>query len=83
MTTLDPGVPGRRRGWIGRSAKKKGRRTEEEKTLSVPEAGWRYFRLSKNGSYAAADRGDIPTIRIGKLRRVPVNAMERMLETAR
>lgn len=52
------------------------------KTISVPEAGKIYFGLSKNGSYLAAQRGDIPTIRIGKLLRVPVVALERMLETA-
>jgi hypothetical protein len=38
-------------------------------TLSVPEAGKRYFGLSRNGSYDAAARGDIPTIRIGRLLR--------------
>ena len=54
----------------------------ETKTLSVPEAGKRYFGLSRNGSYEAARRGDLPTIRIGKLLRVPVAALERMLETA-
>jgi hypothetical protein len=50
------------------------------KTLSVPEAGWEYFRLSRNASYAAAARGDLPTIRIGKLLRVPVVALEAMLK---
>jgi Helix-turn-helix domain len=54
----------------------------EPKTLSVPEAGARYFGLSRNASYEAAKRGDIPTIRIGKLLRVPVRAMERMLDEA-
>ena len=49
-------------------------------TMSVPEAGKKYFGLSRNGSYDAADRGDIPTIRVGKLRRVPVRLMERMLD---
>ena len=48
-------------------------------TLSVPEAGKRYFDLSRNASYAAAARGEIPTLRIGKLLRVPVRALERML----
>jgi len=52
------------------------------KTLSVPEAGRRYFGLSRNGSYAAAARGEIPTIRIGKLLLVPIQAMERLLEKA-
>ena len=49
-------------------------------TMSVPEAGKRYFGLSKNGSYAAAERGDLPTIRIGKLLRVPVRQLERLLD---
>lgn len=50
-----------------------------EKTLSVPEAGKRYFGLGKNASYDAAHRGEIPTIRIGSRLRVPVVALERML----
>jgi hypothetical protein len=49
------------------------------KTLSVPEAGWEYYRLSRNASYAAAARGDIPTIKIGKLLRVPIRALEQKL----
>jgi hypothetical protein len=52
-------------------------------TISVPLAGERYFGLSRNGSYAAAARGEIPTIRIGRLLRVPVRVLERMLDTAR
>jgi hypothetical protein len=51
-------------------------------TLSVPEAGRKYFGLSRNGSYDAAARGDIPVIRIGRLRRVPVRALEAMLDRA-
>jgi hypothetical protein len=49
------------------------------KTLTVPEAGKEYFGLSRNGSYAAAQRGDIPTIKIGKLLRVPIRALEERL----
>jgi hypothetical protein len=57
--------------------------TTEEKTLSVPEAAERYFIIkSKGGSYAAAHRGDIPTIRIGRRIRVPVRALEKMLDNA-
>ena len=52
------------------------------KTISVPEAGKEYFYLGRNASYAAVQRGDIPTIRIGRLLRVPVIALERMLEEA-
>jgi len=49
-------------------------------TITVPEAGKKYFNLSRDASYAAAQRGDIPTIRVGRLLRVPVQAMERMLD---
>ena len=49
-------------------------------TISVPEAGRRYFGLSRNGSYLAAARGELPTVRIGRLLRVPVRALERMLD---
>jgi hypothetical protein len=50
------------------------------KTLSVPAAGKEYFNLSPASSYAAAARGQLPTIRIGRALRVPVVALERMLE---
>ncbi len=56
--------------------------TEKPKTMSVPDAGRVYYDLSKNASYAAAQRGDIPIIRIGRLLRVPVAAMERRVEGA-
>jgi hypothetical protein len=52
-------------------------------TLSVPEAGKRYFDLSRNAAYEAAKRGDLPTIKIGKLLRVPVRALEQMLDSAK
>jgi hypothetical protein len=55
---------------------------EEAKTLSVPVAGRRYFDLGKNASYEAAKRGEIPVIKIGSRLRVPVVALERMLEQA-
>ena len=51
-------------------------------TITVPEAGAKYFGLSRDASYAAAQRGDIPTIRIGRLLRVPVRAMERLLDSS-
>ena len=51
-----------------------------EKTISVPEAGRRYFDLCRGASYEAAKRGDIPAIRIGRLLRVRVRALERMLD---
>jgi excisionase family DNA binding protein len=51
-------------------------------TISVVEAGRKYFGLSRGASYQAAERGEIPTIRVGRLLRVPVRAMERMLDAA-
>jgi hypothetical protein len=57
-------------------------KTPQPQTLSVPEAGKKYFGLSRNGSYDAARRGEIPTIPVGRLLRVPVRLMERMLDTA-
>jgi hypothetical protein len=57
--------------------------SDDTKTLDVPEAGRRYFNLSRGGSYAAAKRGDIPVVKIGRLLRVPVVALERMLAGAK
>jgi hypothetical protein len=51
-------------------------------TLSVPQAGKQYFGLSRNAAYEAAARGDLPVIRIGRLLRVPVRALEKMLDRA-
>lgn len=51
-------------------------------TMSVPEAGAKYFDLCRNSAYDAAARGQIPTIKIGRLLRVPVRAMERLLDQA-
>jgi excisionase family DNA binding protein len=48
-------------------------------TYEVPEAG-ALIGLSRNGSYDAANRGEIPTIKIGRLLKVPKAAFHRMLE---
>jgi excisionase family DNA binding protein len=50
------------------------------KTLTVAEAGARYFGLCRASSYAAVQRGEIPVIKIGRLLRVPVAALERMMQ---
>ena len=47
----------------------------------VPEAG-ALLGLNKNAAYAAAKRGDFPTIKIGKLIRVPKAAFHQMLDRA-
>ena len=49
--------------------------------LTIPEAA-RILGLGRNSAYEAAARGEIPTIRIGRLLRVPVRALERMLDDA-
>ena len=46
---------------------------------SVPEAG-RLLGLSRNGSYEAAKRREIPTIKVGRLLLVPKVAFHRMLD---
>jgi hypothetical protein len=48
-------------------------------TNSVPEVGRICFDLSRNGSYAAAARGEIPTIKVGRLLKVPTSALRRRL----
>jgi excisionase family DNA binding protein len=52
------------------------------RTISVPEAGKAYLGLSRGAAYQAAAAGLIPTIRVGRLLKVPVSAMERLLENA-
>ena len=51
----------------------------KELTLSVPDAG-RRLGLGRDASYEAARRGGIPTLRFGRFQRVPVVALNRMLE---
>jgi len=51
-------------------------------TVSVPEAG-RIIGLSRTGSYAAARRGDLPTVRVGRKLVVPVYRLLAMLDGER
>ncbi len=52
-------------------------------TMSIPEAGKRFFGLGRNGSYTAVKLGLIPTIKAGKrLQRVPVRGMEKRMMKA-
>ncbi len=53
---------------------------DESKTMPVPKAGKIYFGLGRDASYAAAHRGDIPTMKIGGKLRAVVPAIEAMLE---
>lgn len=47
-------------------------------TLRVEEAG-QLLGVGRSGAYAAAARGDFPTIRVGRSVRVPVAPLLRML----
>jgi hypothetical protein len=75
-------VEAKKRKQYARKKAVRSRRDDPPLTASVPETGRKYFGLSRNGSYDAAKRGDIPTIRVGKLLRVPIRVMERMLDGA-
>lgn len=50
-----------------------------EPTTSVPLAG-RALGLSRNAAYEAAIRGDIVTIQMGKLKRVPTSWLRKKLQ---
>jgi excisionase family DNA binding protein len=54
---------------------------EESLVYEIPEVA-RLLGMSRNAAYEAARRGDIPTIRIGKLIRVPKHALNQILERA-
>lgn len=45
---------------------------------TIVEAG-RLLGLGRNAAYAAAKRGDIPTIRIGRLLRVPKEPLHKLV----
>jgi excisionase family DNA binding protein len=55
---------------------------EEVVVMSVPKAGKR-LGLGRNAAYEAARRGEIPTIKFGRLLKVPCVAFDRMLEGAK
>lgn len=50
----------------------------ERLVYTVPQAG-RLLGLSRNGAYEAAKRGELPTIRVGRLLLVPKARFQQML----
>ena len=48
-------------------------------TMSIPLWGRLVYGIGEASSYAGADRGDFPTIKMGRLRRVAVRAGLRKL----
>jgi excisionase family DNA binding protein len=55
-----------------------GKQKPERQAIKLDEVA-RRLGVSRNSAYAAARRGEIPTIRIGRLLLVPLAALERML----
>lgn len=47
-------------------------------TYTIPEVA-RILGVGRMAAYKAAERGDIPSFRIGKLVRVPKSAIDRLL----
>ena len=56
--------------------------SSQAKTMSVEEAGKVYFDVSRATAYKLANSGQLPIIKIGRLLRVSVPALERMLTEA-
>ncbi|ESY92255.1 DNA-binding protein [Mesorhizobium sp. LNHC229A00] len=50
--------------------------------MTLQEAGLK-LGFSKSAAYAAAARGDIPTVRIGGRIRVPKDALARLLQVSK
>jgi hypothetical protein len=48
-------------------------------TASVPNVGKIVYGICRNASYAAAEKGDIPTVRIGGRLFVPTAALRKQL----
>jgi hypothetical protein len=48
-------------------------------TADVPDVGRICFGMCRNASYDAAKRGDFPTIKVGRLLKVPTAALRRQL----
>jgi hypothetical protein len=96
MATLNPGVMGkRRRGAAHKQGRPKTKSPEPEKEkktyepppgspfMSIPAAGKKFFGLSKNGSYDAAERGDFGELyEIGRRKFVVVPAIEAKIKAA-
>ena len=57
-------------------------RDSESRLVYTIEEVSQILGLTRNGAYEAARRGEIPTIRIGKLIKVPKAALHAMIETA-
>lgn len=57
-------------------------RWDGRSTLSIEEAGMGVLGLSRAGAYAAARKGELPVVRIGRRMVVPRHALEKLLLSA-
>lgn len=51
---------------------------ETQPTVTIVDAG-RYLGIGRSGAYAAAARGELPTIKLGRRLLVPTAALRRLL----
>lgn len=52
---------------------------QQQPLMRIPEAGRKAYGLSRTASYAAAARGELPTIQQGRRKLVPTAALRRKL----
>lgn len=48
----------------------------KRETMSIPDAGKKYYDAGRNQAYDLARKGFIPFIKVGRLKRVPIQTME-------
>ena len=88
MATLDPGITGRRRRGAARKQVPPKKQVKHEPPagspfMTIPAAGAKYFGLSKNGSYDAAERGDFGELyEVGRRKFVVIPAIEAKIKAA-
>jgi hypothetical protein len=81
MSTMSTGLGEDEREAGGRGRGVLGPQWDGRDAFTVEETG-KILRISRASAFAAATKGEIPTIRIGKRLIVPRRALERMLEGA-
>jgi hypothetical protein len=87
MATLDPGITSKRRRGAARKRASRPKKTLDppkgSPVMTIPAAGRKFFGLSKNGSYDAAERGDFGRVlEIGRRKFVVIAAIEAKLKAA-
>jgi hypothetical protein len=91
MTTIDPDVTGRRQQGAARKGRpkkktkgvKKHEPPEGSPFMTIPAFGKKFFGLSKNGSYDAAERGDFGELyEVGRRKFVVVPALQAKIKAA-